>query len=163
MPPYDSVVSDGVIAAGFGPTDTVQLADFMAGAAGTLSAAAVTTKPNLVYLGLSLLPSDLPAIGTAKDFPAGSTGSIIPTEVFPIVVRGRLMIGDQVYHKPFFTEYSRSGMIHDGASHVIGLHATGVEFKPSYVADVRGTYTWEFEVRDRFGNGWNFQKVFVVQ
>ena len=142
-PPHDTLISDGMAAAGIPPTTSFISSD-------------LTGRPNGIYRAYLLLP-DPGEIGESRDL---DSGPIIPHGLFPITEEGEFVrerVAIDGGRGAFFP-----GESFDGKSFDFTLTSTQDLFFPPDTP-LHGKFEWRETLLDQAGNGWDIVATFLVE
>jgi uncharacterized protein YjbI with pentapeptide repeats len=148
-PPYDSELSQGMLASGY-VSQSVYIED------------AITLQPNGVYFGFMMLP-DPGATGSSRDF---ASGPVIPNSLFPIAANVDVWLDgvlvDRALGADALIPVQPTDVPFQGTSHLEYLFAIWHPWDDDLTVGPLGDYELRVWLRDAGGSGWNVVAPFQV-
>jgi hypothetical protein len=148
-PPYDSELANGVAVQGFREGVRFSTSEFSDGQ------------------GVLLAWMNVPAPGVTGSSPDFASGSIIPNALFPISVVGETRHNGRLFSETVFQVPALNSALDppfdvDGHSHFPIFIADNADIADKADAQLRGSYRYEFTMKDQSGNGWRVEAHFAV-
>ncbi|MGC2578283.1 MAG: hypothetical protein WA376_11955, partial [Terrimicrobiaceae bacterium] len=135
MPPYVQELTEGLALTGFPEGEVFDVSQF--------------TFPSGVYLGFVLVPRPAAPNGSTFDF---ASGPIIPSSVFPVLVRGDVLLNGAVFDGGAFN-FNINPTV--DVSHIVAADSEDSSFAPPGLTDLIGAYEYRLTLRDSGNNGYD--------
>lgn len=149
QPPYDSEMTQGIVALGFHQGMQFKRSEFSNG------------------MGVWLTWMTVPAPGVTGSSPDFYSGPIIPKSLFPIHVEASTLHNGQMFN-PWVASFDVLALdqidppfLVDGSSHFPVYIADNADFGPQG-ANLWGSYVFSIKITDVTGNGWQVEAHFAV-